>query len=95
MSRKSHNTGKKRRNKKSSGRGGSSQSDGPKRGWLSPKVAIAAIILVSVFSAGNVLFAMYKEGFDLGTMVVITFLALVTPGLAAALVYYIREKLAG
>jgi len=88
--RKSRSTDKKRRNKKSS-----TQGDSAKRGYLSPKIAIAAIIVVSVFSAGNVLFALYKEGVDSGTMILITFLALVTPGLAAALVYYVREKLAG
>ena len=62
---------------------------------MSPKVAITGIVVVSVFSAGNVLFALYKEGVDTGTMILITFLALVTPGLAAALVYYIRQKLTG
>lgn len=87
--RKSRKTGNKRGNKKS-GAGGSAE-----RGWLSPKVAIAGIVVVSVFSAGNVLFALYKEGADLGTMILFTFLALVTPGLAAALVYFIREKMAG
>lgn len=87
--RKSRKSGSKRRNKKSSA-GGSA-----KRGYLSPKVAIGGIIVVSVFAAGNVLFALYKEGADFGTMILITFLALVTPGLAAALVYYVREKLTG
>ena len=71
------------------------QNNGTNRGWLSPKIAITAIVLVSVFGAGNVLFALYQEGYELGTMIVVTFLALVTPGLAAALVYYIREKIAG
>lgn len=87
--RKSRKTGNKRRNKKSPANGSG------KRGWLSPKVAIAGIIVVSIFSAGNVLFALSQEGADTGTMILLTFLALVTPGLAAALVYFIREKLAG
>lgn len=66
-----------------------------KRGALSPKIAITGIVAVSLFSAGNVFFALYREGVDFGTLLVLTFLALVTPGMAAALVYYIREKLAG
>ncbi|MDX1688766.1 MAG: hypothetical protein R3248_12350 [Candidatus Promineifilaceae bacterium] len=88
--RKSRKTGNKRRKKKAS-------SQGESTGWgsLNPKIAITGIIVVSVFSAGNVLFALYKEGVDVGTMILITFLALVTPGLAAALVYYIRKKLSG
>ena len=91
MSRKkSHRTDKKRNKKKSPAAG-----DSEKRGYLSPKVAIAGIVVVSVFAAGNVLFALYREGVDFGTMILITFLALVTPGLAAALVYFVREKLTG
>lgn len=88
--RKSRSTGKKGKNKKSPTGGGST-----KWGSLNPKIAITGIIVVSVFSAANVLFALYKEGVDFSTMIVITFLALVTPGLAAALVYYIRKKIAG
>ncbi len=88
--RKSRKTGKKTGKEKTS-------SQGESTGWgsLSPKVAITGIIVVSLFSAANVFFALYREGADLSTTIVITFLALVTPGLAAALVYYIREKLTG
>lgn len=88
--RKSRRTDRKPNKKKSTGQG-----DSEKRGYLSPKIAITGIVVVSVFAAGNVLFALSREGVDFGTMILITFLALVTPGLAAALVYFVREKLTG
>ncbi len=64
------------------------------RGWLPPKVALAGIALVSLFAAGNVAYALYQTT-DIVTTIVVTFLALITPGLAAALTFVIRERLVG
>lgn len=64
----------------------------PPSGWLPPKVALSGILLAAAFSAYHMARALYPE-YGLNATLVGTCLAFITPLMAAALTFYLRQKL--
>ena len=66
----------------------------PRAGWINPRTGLIVIAVVALLNAANVFYA-YARSANPTTTISFTFLAFVTPALAAGLVYFVRRKLAG
>ena len=64
-------------------------------GWIRPRTGVIIIAVVALLNAANVFYAYFTGSANLTSTISFTFLAFVTPAVAAGLVYFIRRKLAG
>ncbi len=71
------------------------QEESTAQGWIRPRTAIIIIAVVALLNAANVFYAYFTRSANLTSTISFTFLAFVTPAVAAGLVYFIRRKLAG
>ncbi|RME45418.1 MAG: hypothetical protein D6791_10825 [Chloroflexi bacterium] len=88
--------GNRKTRRKTRSRDAPAEPEEPRRkaGWISPRTGIIVIAVVTLLNAANVFYG-FSKSTNLTTTVGFTFLAIVTPLLAAGLVYFIRRKLAG